>query len=76
MQDDYITLAVADKELQNRYSVWTSFQEFTRHAYNWTQNDLLDHNGIGTMSIEAIRSDVDELTVRAFQLRKANKVRS
>lgn len=42
-------------------------------SHTWTEDPILDEAGAGQMSIEAIRSEVEEYAQRAYKMGKAAK---
>eukprot|EP00201_Polytomella_parva_P020499 CAMPEP_0175042260 /NCGR_PEP_ID=MMETSP0052_2-20121109/2450_1 /TAXON_ID=51329 ORGANISM="Polytomella parva, Strain SAG 63-3" /NCGR_SAMPLE_ID=MMETSP0052_2 /ASSEMBLY_ACC=CAM_ASM_000194 /LENGTH=3805 /DNA_ID=CAMNT_0016305023 /DNA_START=33 /DNA_END=11446 /DNA_ORIENTATION=+ len=72
-QDAFANLATAEKDAQAKYQLWKSLYDFMEKSHNWTEDPVLDDAGQVQLSIELIRSEVDEYAMRAYKMSKASK---
>ncbi|KAG2501733.1 hypothetical protein HYH03_000233 [Edaphochlamys debaryana] len=71
--DPFTDLAAVEKEANAKYQLWKSLYDFMEKSHNWTEDPILDEAGVQQMSIETIRSEVEEYAQRAYKMGKAAK---
>ncbi|GLC47993.1 hypothetical protein PLESTB_000047400 [Pleodorina starrii] len=71
--DGFPDLQAVEKEANAKYQLWKSLYDFMEKSHNWTEDPILDENGVSQMSIEEIRAEVEEYAQRAYKMGKAAK---
>ncbi|KAF6263196.1 dynein heavy chain 8 [Scenedesmus sp. NREL 46B-D3] len=71
--DDLSTLMMAEKEANGRYQLWRSVRDFLEQSRAWTEEPILDDDGLVLLNVEAVRQEVEDYAAKAYQAAKANK---
>ena len=71
--EDFGPMVQCEKEANARHQLWKSLLDFMEKSSAWTEDPILGDNGEVQLSIESIRSEVDDYAARAYKMGKANK---
>eukprot|EP00882_Tetradesmus_deserticola_P029870 GHRQ01033497.1.p1 GENE.GHRQ01033497.1~~GHRQ01033497.1.p1 ORF type:complete len:381 (+),score=198.64 GHRQ01033497.1:102-1244(+) len=71
--DDLSTLMMAEKEANGRYQLWRSVRDFLEQSRAWTEEPILDDDGLVLLNVEAVRQEVEDYAAKAYKAAKANK---
>ena len=71
--EDFGPMVQCEKEANARHQLWKGMLDFMEKSSAWTEDPILNDDGEVQLSIETIRSEVDDYAARAYKMGKANK---
>lgn len=53
--------------------LWRSVRDFLEQSRAWTEEPILDDDGLVLLNVEAVRQEVEDYAAKAYKAAKANK---
>ena len=71
--EDFGALLQCEKEANAKHLLWKSMLDFMEKSSAWTEDSILDADGVIQLSMEVIRAEVDEYATLAYKMGKQSK---
>ncbi|KAF5838995.1 dynein heavy chain, N-terminal region 2-domain-containing protein [Dunaliella salina] len=71
-EDSFEVAAQTEQETESRYQLWNSLNEFMEKSQEWTESPILDEDNNVELSIDRVRSEVEDYALRAYTMGKKN----
>jgi len=71
-EDSFEVAAQTEQETESRFQLWNSLNEFMEKSQEWTESPILDEDNNVELSIDQVRSEVEDYALRAYTMGKKN----